>query len=308
MYPAAGRVVAGCVPFGSRARANALVTGAGMVGIAASYPLFGALMNDVGWPAAFIACGAFMAALTLGWVIFASDRNSPGQPSTGQPSPDQPIAVAAPVRSSWAPLLKNRSLWIFTLSYATVGYVEYVVFYWSEHYFKNVLQFGETAGRLAAMIPPLCMGVCMPLGGWLSDWLLPRVGYRRCRAWVAIGGMVGCAAMLLLATLTVSSSMIVACFALALGLMGLTEAPAWATAIDLGGKRAATSASIANTGGNAGGTISPTVTPWVSALLVANYDMSHQESWAWGIRLAAVVCLCGAVLWIWIDAAERHDD
>jgi ACS family glucarate transporter-like MFS transporter len=171
-----------------------------------------------------------------------------------------------------------------------------------------VLGFGETAGGLAAMAPPLCMGLCMPLGGWLSDWLLPKVGYRRCRSWVAMGGMFGCSALLILATMTTVGWQIVACFALALGLMGLTEAPAWATAIDLGGKRAATSASIANTGGNAGGAISPTVTPWVSAMMVAQYGMSHQEGWAWGIRLAAVICLAGAVLWIWIDAAERHDD
>jgi MFS family permease len=297
LYPAAGRVVAGWIPLGRRARANALVTGAGMLGMAVCYPLFGILMNRTGWPAAFLTIATMTAILALVWAVVA--RDGPAQRADA--------ANDRPSRSSWAAVLPNRSLWVFTLSYATVGYVEYVVWYWSEHYLKNVLEFGETAGRLAAMLPPLCTGLCMPLGGWLSDWLLPRVGYRRCRAWVAMGGMVGCAAMLMWATLATNNAVIVACFAIGLGLMGLTEAPAWATAIDLGGKQAATSAAIANTGGNAGGVLSPTVTPWVSAILVAHYGVSESEGWAWGIRLAAVVCLFGAVLWLWIDAAERHD-
>jgi ACS family glucarate transporter-like MFS transporter len=269
-----------------------------MVGMAACYPLFGILMGKIGWPAAFMVTGVASATLAIAWAMAARD----------EPPRDAPVSVGSAVRVSWSALLANRSLWIFTASYATVGYVEYVVWYWSEHYFKNVLQFGETAGRLAAMLPPLCMGLCMPLGGWMSDWLLPRVGYRRCRAWVAMGGMVGCAVMLAYATVATSNFVIVTCFAVALGLMGLTEAPAWATAIDLGGKQAATSAAIANTGGNAGGVLSPTITPWVSAMLVAKYGLSDQEGWAWGIRLAAAVCLVGATLWLWIDAAERHDD
>lgn len=297
IYPAAGRVVARSIPFGHRARANAWVTGAGMVGMAFSFPLFGALVAEVGWPAAFMVTGALTAALAITWITYAPDERRE----------HAPIASHLVARALWTSLLRNRSLWIFTLSYATVGYVENVVFYWSKHYFKNILEFGEIAGSIATMIPPLCMGVCMPLGGWLSDWLLPRVGYRRCRAWVAMGGMVGCSAMLIGATLATNNVLIVACFAIALGLMGLTEAPAWATAIDLGGKQAATSAAIANTGGNAGGTLSPTITPWVSAMLMTHYGVSDQEGWAWGIRLAALVCLVGAALWLWIDAAERHE-
>jgi ACS family glucarate transporter-like MFS transporter len=99
----------------------------------------------------------------------------------------------------------------------------------------------------------------------------------------------------------------VACFALGLALMGVTEAPAWATAIDLGGESAATSAAIANTGGNLGGTLSPTITPWFSAMLMAEYELNKQEAWGWSMRLASAICLIGAVLWLGIDASERRD-
>jgi ACS family glucarate transporter-like MFS transporter len=313
LYPAAGRVVSRWIPFPQRARANALVTGVAMVGIALSYPACGALMDAVGWPMAFIILGIVTAALAILWTLYA--RDEPRQHASVTATELALIeadayhgtdAVPAEDRgASWG-VVRNRSLWFLTVSYAAVGYVEYLVFYWSGYYFEHVLQFGEQAGRIAAMIPPLCMGLCMPLGGWLCDRLLPIVGYRRCRAVVAMAGMLGSSAALMLATFIESDVAIVSCFAISLAFMGLTEAPAWATAIDLGGRQAATSAAIANTGGNAGGSLSPIVTPWISGLLIS-YGANLQEGWAWGVRLAGIICLAGALLWCWIDASERHE-
>ena len=87
---------------------------------------------------------------------------------------------------------------------------------------------------------------------------------------------------------------IVVCFALAMAAVGATEGPAWATAIDLGGKQGATAAGIFNTGGNAGGVLAPVVTPLVSDWL----------GWQWAIGLGGLVCLIGACLWGWINPGE----
>src|SRR5262249_15498772 len=117
----------------------------------------------------------------------ANREAAPAEPVSGDSRLERPTAT----RHSWSGVLKNRSLWLLTAAYASMGSVEYLVFYWSEHYFKNVLQFGASSGRIAALIPPLCMAICIPLGGWLSDRLLRVVGYRRCRAAVAMCGMIG---------------------------------------------------------------------------------------------------------------------
>ncbi|MEX0712088.1 MAG: MFS transporter [Pirellulales bacterium] len=321
LYPAAGRAVSRWIPFGQRARVNALVTGVAMIGIACTYPLFGLLLEQFGLAGAFLMTGLVTAGLAVLWAGYA--RDEPGQHprvnegelwliSGGTDAPAATFASEPPPvergrqAAAWGGLLRNRSLWLLTASYAAVGYVEYLVFYWSEYYFKNVLHFSELGGRIAAMIPPVCMGLCMPLGGWLSDRLMSVVGYRGCRAAVAMFGMVACSIMLTSATVVTNDVAIVACFALSLAFIGLTEAPAWATAIDLGGKRAGTSAAIANTGGNTGGALSPTITPWVSGLLVAE-GLNQQQGWAWGMRLASLICLVGAILWFWIDASERHE-
>lgn len=307
LFPAAGRVVTRRVPRTQRAGINALVNGAAMLGLALSYPICGALIDANGWPVALIGLALVTAGLAWAWFLLSKDAEFPSPLTSG--------ADAKP--GSWRTLLTNRSLCLLTTSYAAVGYVEYLVFYWSEDYFKKTLRVSDSENRLATMIPPLCMAICMLLGGRLCDWLLPRIGYRASRAGVAAVGMVGCAGFLIGATMIDSdlrvgdvtvpkNILIVASFALSLAMIGFTESPMWATALDLGEPHSASSAAMANTGGNIGGTLSPTLTPWISALLVSRFQLTEAAGWAWSIRGAGLVCLCGAILWLWIDPQERR--
>jgi MFS family permease len=296
VYPAAGRIVTHWVPFSRRALVNGLVTGAGMVGIALAHPLFGGLIAALDWRRAFGVTAAGTALLTGVWAWLGRDDPAARVVTAG------PAAIA--LRPGWGRALAGRrSLWLLCLSYATVGYVEYLVFYWSGHYFKEVLGFSEGEGRLAAMLPPLLMAVTMPLGGALADRLMGPMGYRWARATVGLGGMVVCAVLVCAGTWVSGTAAIVACFALALGAIGLSEGAAWATAIDLGGSWGATSAAIVNTGGNLGGSLAPVVTPWIGAMLTP--WVGRALGWAWGVRLGGLLCLLGGLLWIGIDAAER---
>jgi ACS family glucarate transporter-like MFS transporter len=88
---------------------------------------------------------------------------------------------------------------------------------------------------------------------------------------------------------------IVAWFSLALGGIGAAEGPFWTTAIELGGRRGATSGAICNTAGNASGGVAPVLTPWVG----------KHFGWPAAISLGGIFCLIGMVLWLWIDPAER---
>ena len=84
-------------------------------------------------------------------------------------------------------------------------------------------------------------------------------------------------------------------FALALGSVGLSEGPFWASAVELGGRRGGSSGALFNTGGNAGGMLAPIITPWVGV----------RFGWGYAFGLAGLVCLVGVVLWFWIDLDER---
>jgi ACS family glucarate transporter-like MFS transporter len=218
-----------------------------------------------------------------------SAKSEPAAPS------HVPDISLAPSRDGWLSLLRNRSLALLTISYAAVGYFEYLFFFWMHYYFDDVLKLGKDESRLYSAIPVLAMAVGMPIGGWLSDWLIRVVGYRWGRALVPAGGMIAAAVMLFLGVQAATTFWVVTWFSLALGAMGATEGPQWTIAIELGGRRGATAAGIFNTGGNLGGLMAPVVTPWISDLY----------GWKVGITLGSIVCLVGVCLWLWINPRER---
>jgi MFS family permease len=317
IYPACGRVVALWIPFRQRSWANALVTGIAFVGIACSYVVFGKLIEWVGWPRAFLITGVVTALFALLWTIYATNRpvqhhsvnkaelllitdgdRVPTLAEEPESPPEKTVAGHASWFEGWQALLGNRSLMLLTLSYAAIGYFEYMFTYWMHHYFVDVLKFEEDASRYYAGIPQFALIVTVPLGGWLSDRFVRTYGYRIGRALVPVGGMLTGAAMLYMGTLGEGPAWVVTCFTIALGAVGACEGPCWATAIELGGSRGATAGGIFNTGGNAGGALAPIVTPAVGDWL----------GWSWAINLGSLICLLGVGFWLWINPNERREE
>jgi MFS family permease len=297
LHPASARAIGNWFPFAQRSWANGIVTAAAIAGVALSYPGFGALIKMVDWPAAFLVCAGLTALLTVWWTFSATDW--PPQHRGVNPAEKEligtgevPDASASRSRTAgWSALLGNRNLLLVTLSYAAVGYFQYLFVYWMQFYFDKVLHLGETASKYYAGILQLALALGMPLGGWLSGRLAHTLGVRRGRAFVSGGGMAASAVLLGLGVLAREPAWIVAWFALAHAAIGASEGPFWATAVDIGGRQGGTAAAICNTGGNVGGMIAPVMTPWVSGLL----------GWPWGIGLGGVICFLGALCWRWID-------
>jgi len=325
IYPASGRAIAHWIPFHQRAWMNGLVMGAALLGIAGAPVLFGILIDRLDWQKAFVVSGIVTGIVALGWWAYAKDyprqhrlvnaserdliqkrdelslegvRDQP--PSSADFSDDIPrrvshVGVQNRSSSGWLNLLSNRSLLLLTLSYSAVGYFEYLFYFWMHYYFEDILHLGEQQSRYYASILYLAMAAGMFLGGGISDWLQRYYGYRFGRAAVPVAGMLASAVLLGLGIAVTQPFWIVTYFALAMAAIGASEGPFWATAIDIGGSRGATSAGIFNTGGNAGGILAPIITPWVSTHI----------GWQWGISLGGIYCLLGVVLWWWIDPRQR---
>src|SRR5204863_1260876 len=94
------------------------------------------------------------------------------------------------------PPWRKRSVILLTLSYAAVGYFQYMFFYWMQYYFDKVLGLGKADGRLYATIPAVAMALGMAAGGWLTDAAQTRWGPRRGRTLVTVSGMIASAALL----------------------------------------------------------------------------------------------------------------
>ena len=318
IYPASGRALLHWLPPRQRAGANGAVMGAALLGIACTYFAFGALLDWCDWPTAFLITGGVTAVLALFWAYYATNwpwqhpgvndaelhwigSRPPRRPLASDPSealregepPQKSLARPEPP-ATWLALLGNRSLMFLTLSYAAVGYFEYLFYFWMHYYFDDVLKLGKTQSRIYATIPYVAMAAGMFLGGWISDQLERGWGRRAGRTAVAVGGMLTGAIFLAVGLFATEPGVIVVWFALALAAVGATEGPLWATALELGGRHGATAAGIFNTGGNAGGALAPVVTPLVSQAF----------GWIWGIGLGSLVCMLGVILWFWIDPGE----
>jgi sugar phosphate permease len=307
IYPASTRVVANWFPFRQRAWVSGLVIGAALIGIASTFFGFGLLIDWFGWETAFVISASITAGVALVWTFYG--RSCPLEHSSVNLAEKQLIGTTptnAPSAKAngngrrsgwkdWLPLLRNRSLVLLTVSYAAVGYFEYLFYFWIRYYFEKRLGLPRTDSRLAATIANLAMAVGMFGGGWFADWSLRRFGYRLGRALVPVVGLLGSAGFLFVGLCATEPRWIVVWFSLAMASVGMCEGPMWATAIELGGRQAATSAGIFNTGGNAGGVLSPYLTPLVS----------KHFGWPLGISLGGVACLIGVVMWFWIDPAER---
>jgi len=294
MFPAAARTIAIWLPPENRSLANGLVTAAALLGVAGTYYIFGAMMEQLDWPMAFIVSGLVTLGVTAVWIGYARSRPGDHAGVSAQElllihrNSTEPLQVAS--SAPWHALLLNRSLMLLTLSYAMAGYFQYVFFHWSQYYFKEVLKLTVDQSRFYATLPNLAMAAGMFAGGWIADDLCRRLGPQRGRALVCVTGLLAGALFLGLGVMATDKNWIVLWFSCAMGAVGMTEGPFWVTAVELGGKQGGASAAIFNTGGNLGGMLAPVVTPWLSTYF----------GWHGAVSAAGLFCVVGGVLWIFI--------
>jgi sugar phosphate permease len=305
-HPAAARAVSFWLPAPLRTSANGLITGAAVAGIAATYVVFGFMMDKLGWPLAFVTAGVATLVVASIWTFYAADRPrehrgaNPGEwaiiergdAAAREPAPkkkiiDELLGLLA--------LFRSKSLLILTGSYAAYSYFQYLFFYWVAHYYSNVLKLSDEKSRAYATVTNIAMMFGMMIGGLAADGLQLRFGWRA-RNMVALVGMFACSVSSLVGTFAQQPLLAVASFALAMGTLGLAEAPFWMCGVELGKRRGGLSGAFLNTGGNAGGILGPLVTP----LITSFFD----NDWRIGMAVSSVVCMFGAGLWLLVRPAS----
>jgi MFS family permease len=299
LHPGAARAVSLWLPPGERSTANGLVTAGALVGIALTYPVFGRLMELVGWPAAFVVCGALLMLLGVAWGLLAADN--PAAHPRANDAERRLVAEGGttPPRSRATPrdflrLLRNRNLVLLTFSYGAVGYFQYMFFYWVEYYFAKELNLSASESRTAAFAVTAAMAVGMAAGGWATDRLCRRLGTAAGSRVTALTGMGLCALFGVLGAFVGDPRVVVGCFALALGSLGLCEGLFWTTAPALEPRSGGLACAVMNTGGNGIGLLAPIVTP----VLGLHYG------WVTPVVVAGVVAGLGGALWLAIGLTD----
>ena len=302
LHPTAARLVANWTHPKASDFANGLINASALVGIAFTYVVFGAFIDLLDWPGAFMAAGGLTFVLAVAWFWLGADRppdvgqagccgmvSDRATTSAGKPDlRESGENVATEPAPGFRRILANSSLLFLTLSYGLLGYFQYLFFYWAEYYFKTEMNLSPQSSRWASTLLTLAMGAGMFVGGWLSDW-----GRRR------LPGRWGLAAIPMLALGSAGTATylslgdrpawgVVTGLAIAMAMAGICEGSYWTTAVRLGRASGGTAAAIMNTAGNAIGLLAPLLTPWIST----------HYGWQASLGLAALVCWVAAISWL----------
>ncbi len=295
LHPASARMVFEHTLPQSRAMANGLVTFAACVGIAATYLIFGTLIDLFDWPIAFLISGGLTLIVALVWSYGT-------RPFGGRTDSVVVWSGAGFNLAALLPVLRRRSVVCLTLSYCFYTYFQYLFFYWLGYYFKTIQQQDPHVARRYSTIITLAMGVGMLSGGWLSSRVPRSVSPRMRRGLIPVVGMIASGLVFELGLLGPNPLTTFAAFTVSAGLLGLCEAGFWTAVVELGRPFGGTAAALMNTGGNAGGTVSPYLTP----LLSVYFTQHHGPDLGWRLSLgvAGVIVAAGAAFWWGVDPEQ----
>ena len=299
LHPGAARTVSLWTPLTERSTANGLVTAGAVIGIASTYPVFGWLMDRIGWPAAFVVAGTALVVLSLVWAALVADAptihpwTNDAERALVAASGSQPARTRA-TAAEIIGLFTNRGLVLLTLSYGALSYLQYMFFYWVEYYFGDVLKLPASESRRAAFIVTLAMAAGMAGGGWVADRVSRRFGFRAGCQMMGIAGMGASAGLSLLGLTMADPDAIVTCFALSMAALGLCEGVFWSMAPALAPKNGGLAGAVANTGGNAVGMLAPALTPLIGQAF----------GWNVAVVVACAICGTGALFWLGVRPVE----
>jgi MFS family permease len=294
LHPAAARMVYAQVPLRAKSFANGLVTFAACLGISATYYGFGLLASGFGWPTAFLITGWFTLFVGVVWIFGTRATENESAFASHHTAADSGI---------WK-LLRHPGVICLTLSYAALGYFQYLFFYWIQYYIGTVEHLGDETSRLYSTCITLTMGFGMIFGGWLADRIAPHSSGRSRRGLVSSWGMVASGVVFELGLLGNDSRVMVSAFTISAALLGMCEGAFWTTAVELGRSRGGLAAGMMNMGGNAGGFLSPIATPWLSEYF--GRHLGTEIGWRASLAVAGAISVAGALMWLGVRSGPQE--
>jgi len=301
IFPAGNRMIANWIPMQERGLANGIIFAGVGVGGAVAPPLITSFMLAGYWEGSFYACAALGIMALVLWLILVreSPADDPRVSETelahimgGMPNP-----VAPSENRNWRSFVMDRQIRVLTASYFCYGYVAYIFFTWFFKYLSEIRHLDLKASAIYAMLPFIAMTVASPLGGYISDQMLPRFGYRVARCGFAGVSMVVASGFVGLATQVTDARFAAAILAGGAGSLYLAQSVYWTLSADIGGKSAGTLSGIMNMGCQVGGVVTASLTPIVA----------KDFGWTGSFILASLVGALGGMLWLAVaPGREKH--
>ncbi len=193
---------------------------------------------------------------------------------------------------SWATVFRTPGLAPLCLQYFANTYGFYFFITWLPTYLAKARGLATAELAIFSGLPLLLSVGADITGGITTDAVSRRFGVRMGRSAVGAGAYSLGAVIMLAGTLSPNAHVAGILIAVAGALSMFTLAPAWATAIDLGGSNAAVMSATMNTAGQVGGILSPIVL----AQIVDRYG-----NWNTPLHILSALYLMAAVSWTLIQ-------
>lgn len=312
-YPNAAAIVKAWFPLARRGFANSTVSLGGRLGGALGLfltPTLVVLFAGVfywngaavpGWRVVLILFGVvgILWSIVLYWIVRDQPAKHPwaNAAEAALPEPMPASSYAAPGPTPFRLFLTSRTLWAFSMLqfFINLGWAFMIT------QFPDYLQLvhnktGEEKGLLASL-PGFVGCAGMFVGGFLTDWLIRKLGLRRGRIVPVVLGAFSCAAAFLFCATANSAWAVVAalCF-VTLG-TDLAIPALWAIAQDIGGRRVGPVLGWGNMWGNFGAACCPLLLGLVQ----------REFSWSMVFVTCAVSYGLALILALLVDATKPLD-
>ena len=313
-YPNMARIQSRWLPPRARARAGGMLWLMARWGGAFSPIIFGTMLRQFAqWePLTGVAAWrmGFWASGLLGvvWVVlfYPWFRDDPGDHHSvnegelalirsGRSEQDRPEHRPTPP-GLWRALFTSRSLWALALLYLCVSFGWSFFVSWMPRFLDEVHDLSFERSEWVSALPLFCGGLSCLIGGWLSDRVVRRTGWRWLgrAAFPILGYTVAAGAMLgLRAVNTPTQAVLLMCLAAAA--LDFGQGANWATIVDVGGAYAGTALGLINMVGNMGNFLQPVVGQWVF----------HNLGWPTLFVVYMGTSLTAALMWLMIDPRRK---
>lgn len=297
-WPCVARVFSRWVPLTERGRIQGIFfAGAHLSG--GLTPLLVALLAGLlEWRAIFIMFGFIGVLWSVGWYVWFRDepREHPAVPAEERDHIEATRGLSAGHTGSWTAVFRTPTVVPLCLAAFANSYGFYFFITWLPTYLGQAR--GMTGMQLAIFsgLPLLFSVIADLVGGEGSDRLARVISLRNARRTFGTGGYALAAIAIFCATQMNNGLM--AGFLIAIGgaCSMLTLAPAWATAVDVGGRHAGVTAATMNTMGQVGGILSP---------LALAYLVDATNDWNIPLMVLAGIYAIAGVAWLAINPDQR---
>ena len=297
VYPASNKIVAAWIPSVERGSANGFIFAGVGFGAGVTPPLITYILVHYGWRASFW-CSALIG-LVAGAIWYLLARDTPREHAwvstaenslieAGLPAPDPNLKDE---RLSWTQIFTNKDLIIVTLSYFSYGYATFIFFGWFFIYLNEVRGLNLRQSALWSTLPFIAMAIGSAAGGWVSDLITRRYGKRAGRCHLATFGIGFAAIFIATATQVASAHTAVIYLAAGAGSLYISQSSFWSVSADIGKKSAGSVSGVMNMGAQTGSAVTVLLTPF----------LGEHFGWNTSFLLAAVLCACGAVAWLFVN-------